>query len=84
MVAEDFVKSAAAEKHPTTRNTHYYERQVTEEDSEVPKAPPFHVQPLKAAKAGRTPPLLILYTCRRTQWDQSQPMCKQCGVSLGH
>ena len=33
MVAEDFVKSAAVEKHPTIRNTHYYERQVTEEDT---------------------------------------------------
>jgi len=56
MVAEDFVKSAAVEKHPTIRNTHYYERQVTEEDAEVPRAPAFHIQPLKAAKAVRTPP----------------------------
>lgn len=54
MVAEDSVKSAAVEKHPTTRNTHYYKRQVTEEDSEVPKAPAFHIQPLKVAKAVTT------------------------------
>lgn len=42
MVAEDFVKSATVEKRPTTRNTHYYERQVIQEDSEVPKASPVH------------------------------------------
>lgn len=35
-VAEDFVKSVAVEKHPTTKNTHYYEGQFTEGDSEVP------------------------------------------------
>jgi len=62
MVAEDFVKSAAVEKHPTTRNTHYYEKQVTEEDTEVPRVPTFHTL-LKTFKAVVTP-LYPLTPCR--------------------
>lgn len=54
-VAEDFVKSVAVEKHPTTKNTHYYEGQFTEGDSEVPWTPPFHVEPLKRAINVKTP-----------------------------
>lgn len=55
MVAEDFVKSAAVEKHPTTRNTHYYEKQVTEEDAEALRAPTFHTHQLKTHKAMAAP-----------------------------
>lgn len=55
-MAEDFVKSVAVEKHPTTKNTNYYERQFTEGDSEVSQTPPFHVELLKRTKDVKNPP----------------------------